>query len=248
MHKPDQDTKSIDAKAVNGAARSGRKRRKRRRWSAEEKIRITRESFASSESVTAVAARYGIARNRLSAWRSQLRRAIYDSRSEKRPLNDRQLAFEDLEGAVPEVEEAVAAAGTTAASSGRRHRAPRRNHGHLLKDLERIEHVIQPDSTQCPCGCGQMIRIGEDRTERLDIVPAKLRVIVTVRPKYACRTCEQGVIQAAALAQLIMGGLPTEGALARDQRPWAGPDPPGVVFFYASGRRGCHAEGFLDGL
>ena len=73
MRKPDQDTKSVDAKAVDGAARSGRKRRKRRRWSAEEQIRITRESFASSESVTAVAARYGIARNRLSAWRSQLR-------------------------------------------------------------------------------------------------------------------------------------------------------------------------------
>ena len=75
MHKPDQDTKAVDAKAVNGAARSGRKRRKRRRWSAEEKIRITRESFASSETITAVAARYGIARNRLSAWRSHCARA-----------------------------------------------------------------------------------------------------------------------------------------------------------------------------
>ncbi len=42
MRKPDQDTKAVDAKAVNGAARSGRKRR---RWSAEEKIRITREMF-----------------------------------------------------------------------------------------------------------------------------------------------------------------------------------------------------------
>ena len=81
--------------------------------------------------------------------------------------------------------------------------------------LERIEHVIEPESTQCPCGCGQMIRIGEDRTERLDIVPAQLRVIVTVRPKYACRTCEAGVIQAAAPAHLIEGGLPTEGALAQ---------------------------------
>ena len=50
-----------------------------------------------------------------------------------------------------------------------------------------------------------MIRIGEDRTERLDIVPAQLRVIVTVRPKYACRTCEAGVIQAAAPAHLITG-------------------------------------------
>jgi transposase len=40
-----------------------------------------------------------------------------------------------------------------------------------------------------------MHKIGEDRSERLDIVPAQLRVIVTVRPKYACRTCTDGVTQ-----------------------------------------------------
>ena len=59
-----------------------------------------------------------------------------------------------------------------------------------------------------------MHRIGEDRTERLDIVPAQLRVIVTVRPKYACRTCTDGVTQAPAPAHLIEGGLATEGAIA----------------------------------
>ena len=144
-----------------------------------------------------------------------MRRAIYDKRSEKRPFDDRQLAFEDLEGAVAEVEEAVAAAGAASASPGRRRRVPRRNLGHLPKELERIERVIEPERTDCTCGCGRMIRIGEDRTERLDIVPAKLRVIVTVRPKYACRNCEQGVVQAAAPAHLIVGGLPTEGALAQ---------------------------------
>ena len=57
-------------------------------------------------------------------------------------------------------------------------------------------------------------KIGEDRTERLDIVPAQLRVIVTVRPKYACRACTDGVTQAPAAAYLIEGGLPTEGAIA----------------------------------
>ena len=145
----------------------------------------------------------------------ELRRAIYDKKSEKRPLDDRQLAFEDLEGAVAEAEEAAAAPGTSTTPSSAKRRAPRRNLGHLPRGLERIEHVIEPDSTQCPCGCGQMIRIGEDRTERLDIVPAQLRVIVTVRPKYACRTCEAGVIQAPAPAHLITGGLPTEGALAQ---------------------------------
>ena len=69
-----------------------------------------------------------------------------------------------------EVEEAVAAAGASA-SPGRTPRAPRRNLGHLPKELERIERLIEPQSTDCPCGCGRMTRIGEDRTERLDIVP-----------------------------------------------------------------------------
>ena len=59
-----------------------------------------------------------------------------------------------------------------------------------------------------------MVRIGEDRTERLDIVPAQFRVIVTVRPKYACRKCEEGVTQAPSPAWLIEGALPTEALLA----------------------------------
>ena len=42
-----------------------------------------------------------------------------------------------------------------------------RNIGHLPESLPRIEQVIEPESTQCPCGCGEMVRIGEDRTERL---------------------------------------------------------------------------------
>ena len=56
--------------------------------------------------------------------------------------------------------------------------------------------------------------IGEDRNERLDIVPAQCRVIVTVRPRYACRTCTDGVTQAPTPPWLIEGGLPTEGAIA----------------------------------
>ena len=74
--------------------------------------------------------------------------------------------------------------------------------------------MIEPQSILCPCGCGEMAKIGEDRTERLDIVPAKFQVIVTVRPKYACRKCEEGVTQAPAPAHLIEGALPTEGMLA----------------------------------
>ena len=63
--------------ATNGATavrRKPRKRRTRRSWSVEEKVRIVRESFASAETITAVAKRHGIPRNRLSSWRAQLRR------------------------------------------------------------------------------------------------------------------------------------------------------------------------------
>ena len=52
-----------------------------------------------------------------------------------------------------------------------------------------------------------MHRIGEDKSERLDIVPAQFRVLVTRRPKYACRRCEDGVVQAPAIARLIEGGM-----------------------------------------
>ena len=58
---------------ANGAAGTGKVRRKRRRWSVEEKLRIARESLASNETIAAVAERHGVPRDRLSAWRSQLR-------------------------------------------------------------------------------------------------------------------------------------------------------------------------------
>ena len=56
--------------------------------------------------------------------------------------------------------------------------------------------------------------IGEDRSQRLDVIPAQYQVIVTRRPKYACRACEEAVVQAPAPARLIEGGLPTERLVA----------------------------------
>ena len=91
----------------------------------------------------------------------------------------------------------------------------RRNRGALPSPLERIEEVLDLPHQGCPC-CGvAMRRIGEDRSERLDVVPAQLRVHVTIRPRYACRRCEEGVHQAPAPARAIPGGLPTEALLAQ---------------------------------
>ena len=57
-----------------------------------------------------------------------------------------------------------------------------------------MEVVIEPASRACPCCSGAPHKIGEDVAERLDIVPAQIRRLVTRRPKYACRTCEEGVV------------------------------------------------------
>lgn len=104
----------------------------------------------------------------------ELRRLVYGKKSEKLHPDQLQLAFEALEGAVAELEQSVPE--NTTSAPGRKRRAPERNLGHLPEHLHRFEQVIEPESTHCPCGCGEMVRIGEDRTERLDIVPAKLRV------------------------------------------------------------------------
>lgn len=91
------------------------------------------------------------------------------------------------------------------------------NRGSLPKHLPRIEEVIEPDSLTCACG-GCLHCIGEDVSERLDIVPAQFRVIVTRRPKYACRSCTDGVAQAAAPARLIPGGM---SVLRLRANPWS---------------------------
>jgi transposase len=75
--------------------------------------------------------------------------------------------------------------------------------------------VVDIEDHSCPCCRNGLHRIGEDVSERLDIVPAQLRVILVRRPKYACRACEDVVVQAPAPARLIEGGLPTEATVAQ---------------------------------
>jgi transposase len=70
---------------------------------------------------------------------------------------------------------------------GKPRRKARRNIGALPKHLPRCEQVLEPDATACPCCAGGLHRIGEDVSEVLDVIPAILRVLRTIRPKYACR-------------------------------------------------------------
>ena len=261
---------------------------------------------------------------------AQLRRLQFGARSEKMDKDQLQLALEDLQQGLAEIEgeeEKHDAELKTHRTRQRRERRPS-----LPEHLPQVEVVIEPASMACPCCAGAMHVIGEDVSKRLDVVPAQYQVIVTRRPKYACRACEGQVIQAPATPRLIEGGLPTERmvaqvlvakyadhtplyrqaqglarqgieidrstlaywtgyaaaelkpiwtlmrqelltstklfvdetiapvldpgrgrtktgyfwAIARDDRAWAGPDPPGVVYTYAPGRGAEHAIALLE--
>ena len=87
------------AAAADGVAAVGRKRRKRCSWGMEEKVRIARESFASAETITAVAERHGIPRNRLSSWRTQPRRGQLVAPSSARAQRDGGFAAVEVEAA-----------------------------------------------------------------------------------------------------------------------------------------------------
>ena len=261
---------------------------------------------------------------------ADFKRALFGSKSEKVSTDQYELALEDIEAAIA----AIHAEDEQDVSPLARPKEPRRtNRGSLPQHLPRVEEVIAPDNIICDCGCERHI-IGEDVSERLDIVPSQFRVLVTRRPKYACRACENGITQAPAKPHLIEGGMPTEAtlatiainkhadhlplfrqagifarqgvhldrstlakwlgrvaheltpvyeclkadlkqstklfmdettapvldpgrgktktgylwALARDDRPWGGSAPPGVVFTYAPSRAGKHAVEILQGF
>jgi transposase len=280
------------------------------------------------------------ARNaRLEAILAEIRRAHFGRKSER--INDDQLALalEDLETSLGKAQaQDEKSDADLRAERTRKHRASRNAN---LDHLPHEEVVVEPESNVCPCCGGALHVIGEDVSKRLDKVPAMVRVIVTRRPKYACRTCEKtgadevaGIIQAPAPARLIEGGLPTEAfvadvvvskyadhlplyrqsqilarqgvrierstlaqwvgataaelqplhdhllarlkaspklfcdetrcpvldpgrgktktgflwAIARDDRPWGGSDPPAVAYSYASGRGSEHAVKLLEGF
>jgi transposase len=101
------------------------------------------------------------------------------------------------------------------------HSREKRGRKPLPEDLPRIEVIHDIEETQKTCGCGARLRkIGEDVSEKLDIIPAVIRVIRHVRPKYACKACEGletagGTVKIAPPPkQLIAKGIATAGLLA----------------------------------
>jgi transposase len=157
---------------------------------------------------------------KLEAMIAEIRRAHFGRKSERITDNQLALALEELETTLAKVE--AEAEKTSKPEKTSRISKPRGSRFPNLDHLPHEEEVIEPESKSCLCCGGELHVIGEDVSKRLDVVPAKLRVKVIRRPKYACRTCEKngaddvaGVIQAPAPARLIVGGLPTEALVAQ---------------------------------
>lgn len=145
----------------------------------------------------------------------RLLRHRFGRRSEQ--LTDEQLQFglEDLEQTIAENQAGQEAAEDPAnRRRGRSDTRRNRNHGALPAHLPRDEVVIDIDDHDCPCCGGSLQAIGELRTEQLDILPAQLRVRVTRRPRYVCRTCDDVIVVAPAPERPIDGGMATEALIA----------------------------------
>ena len=142
----------------------------------------------------------------------EMQRHRFGRRAETLPIDQLELALEDVQQV--EADEAARAEvgdGVRKAATASKRRA---NRGYLPEHLPRLETLIDVEDKICPCCSGGLHLIGEDRAERLDVIPAQFQVLVVRRPKYACRACEGVVVQAPAPARLIEGGLPTEATVA----------------------------------
>jgi len=153
-----------------------------------------------------------------------LRRALYGARSERkaRLLDQLELHLEELEAAATEdelaAERAAAQAKTPVRAFERRRPARKPFPAHLPRERVVIE---APAACGC-CGSGRIVKLGEDVTETLEVIPRQWKVIQTVREKFACRDCER-------ITQPPVPFHPTP-------RGWAGPSLLAMILFEKFGQ------------
>jgi transposase len=147
---------------------------------------------------------------RLQAIIDALMRHRFGRKSEQLDADQFELALEEVEAALSQAELAM-----NKASKASCERPRKTNRGSLPAHLDRIEQVVDVEDKACPCCGGALHQIGEDVAERLDVVPTTFRVLVTRRPRYGCRSCENAVVQAPVPARIVEGGIPTEALIAQ---------------------------------
>lgn len=123
---------------------------------------------------------------------AKLQREQYGQSSERRArlIDQMELQLEELEAGATEDEVAAerAAPKTTSVAAFERRRPARKpfpNH------LPRERVVIEPPTACLHCGSARIVKMGEDKTETLEQIPRRWKVIQTVREKFTCRECEK---------------------------------------------------------
>ena len=154
----------------------------------------------------------------------KLRRALYGTRSERkaRLLEQLELQLKELEATATEDDLAAEAlqvpAATNAPARERRRPARKSFPAHLPR-----ERVVVPAPGCCEaCGSGRIVKLGEDVTETLEVIPRQWKVIQTVREKFTCRDCER-------ITQPPAPFHPTP-------RGWAGPNLLATILFEKFGQ------------
>jgi transposase len=152
---------------------------------------------------------------RLKAWR-------FGAKTERMNAEQREI-FEEtfaadhasLETQLAELQASIPQDGAPSGSAAedKQRRQPKREA--LPAHLPRVDQRIEPEDTHCPTPeCRQpMVRVGEDVSERLDIVPAQFFVQRQIRGKWACKCC-QLLVQEPAAPQVFDNALPTPGLQA----------------------------------
>ena len=122
---------------------------------------------------------------------AKLRREHYGHSSERRArlIDQMELQLEELEAAAAEDEIAAEKAAKTTPVAGFERRRPARKP--FPEHLPRERVVIEAPSACSCCGSDRIVKMGEDITETLEVIPRRWKVIQTVREKFTCRACEK---------------------------------------------------------
>ena len=147
-----------------------------------------------------------------------LRHKIFGRRSERFSVEDLRQSnlFDEAEYTIEEQTRKLSEPAVEVSA----YRRVKRGRKPLPADLPREEvvHDIPEEEKICACGA-LLVRIGEETSEKLEIIPQQLKVIRHIRPKYACKKCEgteseQAVKIAPVPPQIIPKSIATPGLLA----------------------------------
>jgi transposase len=123
---------------------------------------------------------------------AMLKRDKYGRSAERtsRLIDQLELQIEELESAAAEdaIRAEQAAEKTTKVRGFDRRKPVRKT---FPEHLPRERVVVEAPSTCTCCGSDRIVRMGEDITETLEVVPRQWKVIQTVREKFTCRDCEK---------------------------------------------------------